>query len=129
MEFKISFAFPVIFLFQYQLTTSHQCEKVLSSLSIIKTKYRSRIDAEPHLRLKLTSMYPDIAGLCLQRQARPSHEAYGSSVISGLANFQYYLYLALHFQTGCWYTVVILNVLTCVRVCLCVCSSATTLYS
>ena len=38
-----------------------------------KTKYRSRMDAEPDLRLKLTLIDPDITGLCVQRQLHPSH--------------------------------------------------------
>ncbi|MBN3307259.1 ZBED5 protein, partial [Amia calva] len=53
--------------------TTYLCEKEFSSLAVIKIKYRSRTDAEPNLRLKLTSIDPDIAGLCSQRKAHPSH--------------------------------------------------------
>lgn len=53
--------------------TTYLCEKGFSSLVVIKTKYRSKVDAEPNLRLKLTSIDPDITGLCLQRHAHPSH--------------------------------------------------------
>ena len=53
--------------------TTYLCEKGFSSLVAIKTKYRSRMDAEPDLRLKLTSIDPDLAGLCSQKQAHPSH--------------------------------------------------------
>ncbi|XP_073689549.1 zinc finger BED domain-containing protein 5-like [Garra rufa] len=53
--------------------TTYLCEKGFSSLVVIKTKYRSRVDAEPNLRLKLTSIDPDIPRLCSQRQAHPSH--------------------------------------------------------
>ena len=53
--------------------TTYICEKGFSSLACIKTKYRNRMDAEPNLRLKLTSIDPDFRGLCAQRQAHPSH--------------------------------------------------------
>lgn len=53
--------------------TTYLCEKGFSSLAAIKTKYRSRLDAEPDLRLKLCSIEPDIKGLCAERQAHPSH--------------------------------------------------------
>lgn len=53
--------------------TTYLCEKGFSSLAAIKTKYRSRLDAEPDLRLKLCSIEPDIRGLCAERQAHPSH--------------------------------------------------------
>ena len=53
----------------------HICtRKAFSSLAIINTTYRSRMDAEPDLRLKLTWDCPvDIAVQCSQRQAHPSH--------------------------------------------------------
>ncbi|XP_075325271.1 LOW QUALITY PROTEIN: zinc finger BED domain-containing protein 5-like [Odontesthes bonariensis] len=53
--------------------TTYLCEKGFSLLAAIKTKYRSRLDAEPDLRLKLCSIEPDIKGLCAERQAHPSH--------------------------------------------------------
>ncbi len=53
--------------------TTYLCEKGFSSLAVIKTKYRCRMDAEPDLRLKLSSVEPDIKGLCAQRRAQPSH--------------------------------------------------------
>nr|XP_033478812.1 zinc finger BED domain-containing protein 5-like [Epinephelus lanceolatus]XP_033478814.1 zinc finger BED domain-containing protein 5-like [Epinephelus lanceolatus]XP_033478816.1 zinc finger BED domain-containing protein 5-like [Epinephelus lanceolatus] len=59
--------------FPLPFATTYLCEKGFSSLVVIKTKYRSRVDAEPNLRLKLTSTDPDIAGLCSQRHAHPSH--------------------------------------------------------
>uniref|UniRef100_A0A3B4TIW1 Uncharacterized protein n=1 Tax=Seriola dumerili TaxID=41447 RepID=A0A3B4TIW1_SERDU len=59
--------------FLLPFATTYLCEKGFSSLVVIKTKYRSRVDAEPNLRLKLTSIDPDIAGLCSQRHAPPSH--------------------------------------------------------
>lgn len=59
--------------FLLPFVTTYLCEKGFSSLVVIKTKYRSRVDAEPNLRLKLTSIEPDIAGLCSQKHAHPSH--------------------------------------------------------
>ncbi|XP_059362102.1 zinc finger BED domain-containing protein 5 [Carassius carassius] len=59
--------------FLLPFVTTYLCEKGFSLLVVIKTKYRSRVDAEPNLRLKLTSIDPDISGLCSQRHAHPSH--------------------------------------------------------
>lgn len=59
--------------FLLPFVTTYLCEKGFSSLVVIKTKYRSRVDAEPNLRLKLTSIDPDISRLCSQRHAHPSH--------------------------------------------------------
>ena len=53
--------------------TTYLCEKGFSSLASIKTKYRSRLDAEPSLRLKLITIDPDIVALCSQSHAYPSH--------------------------------------------------------
>ncbi|XP_071328854.1 zinc finger BED domain-containing protein 5-like [Trachinotus anak] len=59
--------------FLLPFVTTYLCEKGFSSLAIIKTKYRIRMDAEPDLRLKLTTIEPDITGLRVQRQVHPSH--------------------------------------------------------
>ena len=59
--------------FLIPFATTYLCEKGFSSLASIKTKYRSRLDAEPSLRLKLTAIDPDIVALCSQSHAYPSH--------------------------------------------------------
>ena len=59
--------------FLIPFATTYLCEKGFSSLACIKNKYRSRLDAEPSLRLKLTAIDPDIAALCSQSHAHPSH--------------------------------------------------------
>uniref|UniRef100_A0A3B5BNZ8 HAT C-terminal dimerisation domain-containing protein n=1 Tax=Stegastes partitus TaxID=144197 RepID=A0A3B5BNZ8_9TELE len=51
--------------FLLPFTTTYMCEKGFSSLAAIKTKSRSRMDAEPDLRLQLTTMEPDITALCV----------------------------------------------------------------
>ncbi|KAJ8355337.1 hypothetical protein AAFF_G00069710 [Aldrovandia affinis] len=50
------------------------CEEMgsFSSLVVIKTKYRSRVEAEPNLRLKLTSIDPDIPD-CVHRGKHTHH--------------------------------------------------------
>uniref|UniRef100_A0A8C5FLG9 HAT C-terminal dimerisation domain-containing protein n=1 Tax=Gadus morhua TaxID=8049 RepID=A0A8C5FLG9_GADMO len=50
--------------FLIPFATTYLCEKGFSSLACIKNKYRSRLDAEPSLRLKLTAIDPDIANHC-----------------------------------------------------------------
>ncbi|MBN3295107.1 SCND3 protein, partial [Amia calva] len=60
-------------LFLLPFATTYLCDKGFSSLAVIKTKYRRRMDAEPNLRLKLTSTDPDITGLCSQRKAHTPH--------------------------------------------------------
>uniref|UniRef100_A0A3Q1GVI7 C2H2-type domain-containing protein n=1 Tax=Acanthochromis polyacanthus TaxID=80966 RepID=A0A3Q1GVI7_9TELE len=59
--------------FLLPFTMTYLCEKGFSTLAVIKIKYRSRMDAEPDLRLKLTSVEPDFAALCARRQGYPSH--------------------------------------------------------
>jgi len=56
-----------------QFPSTYLCEKGVSSLTEIKTKYRNRLDVCAGLRLKLTSIHPDIEQLCKGRQAHPSH--------------------------------------------------------
>lgn len=56
-----------------QFASTYLCEKGFSSLTEIKTKYRNRLDVCADLRLKLTSIHPNIEQLCKGRQAHPSH--------------------------------------------------------
>jgi len=56
-----------------QFASTYLCEKGFSSLTQIKTKYRNRLDVCADLRLKLTSIHPNIEQLCKGRQAHPSH--------------------------------------------------------
>ncbi|XP_069051373.1 LOW QUALITY PROTEIN: zinc finger BED domain-containing protein 5-like [Lepisosteus oculatus] len=59
--------------FLMPFATTYLCEKGFSVLTAIKTKYCSKMDAEPDLRLKLTALVPDIGRLCSTKQAHPSH--------------------------------------------------------
>ena len=47
-----------------QFASMYLCEKGFSSLTEIKTKYRNRLDVSADLRLKLTSIHPNIEQLC-----------------------------------------------------------------
>jgi hypothetical protein len=62
-------ALTIIIQFAYM----YLCEKGLSSLTQMKAKYRNRLDVRDDLRLKLTSIRPNIKQLCKDRQAHPSH--------------------------------------------------------
>jgi len=54
--------------------TTYLCEAGFSALTAVKTKYRQRLDAvEKDLRLKLSSIAPNIGELCAKMQAHPSH--------------------------------------------------------
>lgn len=54
-------------------STSYLCENGFSAMLAIKNKYRSKLELEPDLRLKLTKLKPDIAKLCNSKQAQCSH--------------------------------------------------------
>lgn len=45
--------------------TTYLCETGFSALVALKTKYRNKLDVGPDLRLKLTSIQPDIKTLSL----------------------------------------------------------------
>ena len=56
-----------------QFVSTYLCEKEFSSLILIKTKYRNRVYACGDLRIKLTSIHPNIEQLCKNPQAHPFH--------------------------------------------------------
>ena len=53
--------------------TSYLCECGFSAMLAIKSKYRSRLELEPNLRLNLTKLHINIDELVAQKQAHPSH--------------------------------------------------------
>lgn len=53
--------------------TTYLCETGFSALVCLKTKYRYRLFVENDLRLKLSPILPNIAALCKNIQAHPSH--------------------------------------------------------
>lgn len=59
--------------FLIPFSTSFLCETGFSAMLAIKNKYRSKLELEPDLRLKLTNIKPDIANMCLSKQAQISH--------------------------------------------------------
>lgn len=59
--------------FLIPFSTSYLCETGFSAMLGIKNKYRSKLELEPDLRLKLTNVKPDIAKLCNSKQAHSSH--------------------------------------------------------
>jgi len=52
--------------------TTYLCESGFSACVSTKTEYRSRLNAEPDIRLKLSQIQPDIATLCKSKQSHPS---------------------------------------------------------
>ena len=55
-------------------STIYLCETVLSTYAATKTKYRNRLDAEPDMRLQLSSIKPDINQLMKnKKQFHTSH--------------------------------------------------------
>jgi zinc finger BED domain-containing protein 5/7/8/9 len=54
--------------------TTYLCEKAFSALAYIKNKFRNRIEnVESELRLKLSSIEPDVQKLVTEMQHQPSH--------------------------------------------------------
>ena len=61
-------------MFLMPFATTYLCENGFSALVALKTKYRNKLDVEPDLRLKLTSIQPDIKALtAAMQQHHPSH--------------------------------------------------------
>lgn len=53
--------------------TTYLCECGFSALVALKTKYRNKLNVEPDLRLRLSSIVPDIKYLVGTMQHQPSH--------------------------------------------------------
>lgn len=53
--------------------TTYNCEVGFSTLVGLKTKQRNRLNVEPSMRLKLSSLEPDIQKLMCDKQHHPSH--------------------------------------------------------
>jgi hypothetical protein len=54
-------------------STTYFYEKAFSSYANLKTKHRNRFNAEPDIRLYLSSVVPDYQAPCRSKQAHPSH--------------------------------------------------------
>lgn len=52
--------------------TTYLCETGFSALSALKTTYRNKLNVEPDLRLRLSSIVPDIKHLVAAMQHQPS---------------------------------------------------------
>ena len=59
--------------FLIPFNTSYLYETEFSAMLAIKNKYRSKLELEPDLRLKLTLIKPDVAELYKSKQAQCSH--------------------------------------------------------
>ena len=56
-----------------QFSTTYLCEKAFSSVTVIKNRYRSRLEIEAALRLAVTSLEPNLNILMSNKQQHPSH--------------------------------------------------------
>lgn len=54
-------------------STTYLCERAFSTLVYLKNKYRNRLNVESDLRLKLSSLVPDIDTLVQDKQCQKSH--------------------------------------------------------
>ncbi len=70
---KFSFISEKALKFLLPFSTSYLCETGFSAMLNIKNKYRTKLNLEPNLRLKLTKIYPDVKKLRSLKQAQPSH--------------------------------------------------------
>uniref|UniRef100_A0A673GQG2 DUF4371 domain-containing protein n=1 Tax=Sinocyclocheilus rhinocerous TaxID=307959 RepID=A0A673GQG2_9TELE len=61
-------------MFLMPFATKYICEVGFSVLVALKTKYRNVLSVESDLRLKLTSIQPDIKSLTAEKQHHPSHQ-------------------------------------------------------
>jgi len=69
-EFKVLSDKAKIILLPF--ATTYLRESGFSAYGSTKTKYRSRLIAEPDIRLKLSQIQPDIATLCKSKESHPS---------------------------------------------------------
>jgi len=69
-EFKVLSDKAKIILLPF--STTYLCESGFSTYVSTKRKYRSRLNAEPEIRLKLSQIQPDIATLYKSKQSHPS---------------------------------------------------------
>ena len=56
-----------------QFSTTYLCEKTFSSVIVIKTRYRSRLEIDAALRLAVTSLESNLHILMSNKQEQPSH--------------------------------------------------------
>jgi len=56
-----------------QFSTTYLCEKTFSSVTTIKTRYRSRLDVSRALRLAVTTLEPKMQKLIQNKQKQVSH--------------------------------------------------------
>lgn len=60
-------------LFLLPFTTTYLCETGFSAMLQVKNKFRSRLNLDPNLRMKLSNIDPDIDSLVAAIQNHPSH--------------------------------------------------------
>ncbi|CAK1583466.1 unnamed protein product [Parnassius mnemosyne] len=53
--------------------TSYFCETDFSAVTVIKNKYRSKINVEKDMRVAISKLEPRYEKLCSEKQAHPSH--------------------------------------------------------
>ncbi|KAK5641454.1 hypothetical protein RI129_010001 [Pyrocoelia pectoralis] len=74
---RISSEYPTLskkaLLFLLPFSTTYLCETGFSTMLVIKNKFRSKINLDPNVRLKLCSAEPDISSLVSKLQHHPSH--------------------------------------------------------
>ena len=56
-----------------QFSTTYLCEKTFSFVTVIKTRYRSRLEIDAALRLAVTSLKSNLHILMSNKQEQPSH--------------------------------------------------------
>lgn len=54
-------------------TTTYLCERSFSSLTFLKNKYRNRLCVESDLRLKISTIHPDIESIVRIKQCHKPH--------------------------------------------------------